>query len=151
LECLLALLRHADELPSVEYVLLDDGSLEDVEEVRLFLKHMKESFNIRIKFHRQHRGIGYASIMTQATRLAEGRFLVLLNNDVVVMKGALRALYSLFQDFDNVGIASPLFVQSDGRILDAGGIIFTDSSGWQYGRGVPENDPRSHAYTYTRG
>ena len=151
LECLLALLRQANELPSVEYVLVDDGSLEDVEKVRIFLQHMKESFSIRVKFHRQHRGIGYASIMTQATRLAEGRFLMLLNNDVIVMKGALRALYDAFEAHPNVGIAVPLFLQVDRRILDAGGIIFTDSSGWQYGRGVSEGDTaHSHNYKYTR-
>jgi len=28
LECLLNLLRYADEIPSAEYVLVDDGSLE---------------------------------------------------------------------------------------------------------------------------
>jgi len=36
LECLLSLLRFADEVPSsVEYVLVDDGSLEDVDEIRV--------------------------------------------------------------------------------------------------------------------
>ena len=76
--------------------------------------------------------------MTAASRLAEGRYLMLLNNDCVLLKGALRALYTVFEAHENVGIAVPLFLQSDGdQILDAGGIIFSDSSGWQYGRGVP--------------
>jgi hypothetical protein len=57
-ECLLNLLRFADEIPSAEYVLVDDGSLEDVGEVKVFLKHMKDSFGVRVKFHRQHLGVG---------------------------------------------------------------------------------------------
>jgi GT2 family glycosyltransferase len=126
--------------------LVDDGSLEDVEEIRVFLKHMKTAFGIRVKFHRQHLGVGYASIMTQASRLAEGKYLMLLNNDVMMTKGAIRALYRIFEDYSDVGVAVPLFVQPNGQILDAGGIIFTDASAWQYGRGVPLNSDSSHPY-----
>ena len=89
--------------------------------------------------------------MTAASRLAEGRYLMLLNNDCVLLKGALRALYTVFEAHENVGIAVPLFLQSDGdQILDAGGIIFSDSSGWQYGRGVPVSSPHAHPYLSTR-
>lgn len=81
IECFIALFRYACELPSAEYILVDDGSLEDVEELKVFLRFMKTHFDLRIKFHRQHMGVGYASIMTQAAQLAEGTFLMLLNND----------------------------------------------------------------------
>lgn len=58
-----------------------------------------------------------------------------------MLKGALRALYSVFTDHPNVGIAVPKFLQADASILDAGGIIFTDASGWQYA--VPESRRRA--------
>ena len=32
---------------SAEYVLVDDGSLEDVGEIKVFLKNMKDSFGVR--------------------------------------------------------------------------------------------------------
>ena len=82
-----------------------------MEEIRQFLKHMKESFGIRVKFHRQHLGVGYASIMTQASRLAEGRYLMLLNNDVMMTSGALQALYAAASDHPNAGVVVPQFVQ----------------------------------------
>ena len=40
--------------------------------------------------------------------------------------------------------------QADGRILDAGGIIFTDASAWQYGRGVAAASAEAHPYAYVR-
>lgn len=39
---------------------------------------------------------------------------MLLNNDVMMTKGALQALYSVFDDFPGVGVAVPQFVQADG-------------------------------------
>ena len=60
LTCLLALLRHADEVESVEYVIVDDGSLEDVDEIRRFLKHMSKAFGLRVKYHRKFIGKCFA-------------------------------------------------------------------------------------------
>jgi len=43
-----------------------------------------------------------------------------------------------------------MFTQANGKILDAGGIIFTDASAWQYGRGVPARSAQAHPYHYVR-
>jgi len=112
-------------------VLVDDGSLDDVEEVKDFLRLVTKAFGVRVKFHRQHVSVGYASIVTQAARLAEGDYLLLLNNDLKIQRNALRALLGTFDDHDRVGLVVPKFVQENGRVLDAGGIIFSDAAGWQ--------------------
>ena len=50
-------------------------------------------------------------VVGQASRLAEGRYLMLLNNDVMMTPGALRALYSAVRDVPSVGVAVPQFIQ----------------------------------------
>jgi len=41
----------------------------------------------------------------------------------------------------------PKFLQPSGAILDSGGLVFSDGSGWQYGRDEP---PNKAAYNYIR-
>lgn len=41
-----------------------------MEEIRQFLKHMKESFGIRVKFHRQHLGVGYSTSLAHTLNLS---------------------------------------------------------------------------------
>jgi GT2 family glycosyltransferase len=50
--------------------------------------------------------------MTQASRLAEGKYLMLLNNDVMMTRGALQALYAAASDHPNAGVVVPQFVQA---------------------------------------
>ena len=50
--------------------------------------------------------------MTQASRLAEGRYLMLLNNDVMMTAGALQALYAAASDHPNAGVVVPQFIQA---------------------------------------
>ena len=41
----------------------------------------------------------------------------------------------------------PKFLQPNGAILDSGGLVFSDGSGWQYGRDEPTGKPQ---YNYVR-
>ena len=40
-----------------------------------------------------------------------------------------------FASHPKVGMVVPLLLQANGKILSAGGIVFSDGSGWEYGRG----------------
>lgn len=41
----------------------------------------------------------------------------------------------------------PKFLQPSGAILDSGGLVFSDGSGWQYGR---DEAPTKSPYNYVR-
>lgn len=105
------------------------------------------------------------------------RFLMLMNNDVFVYPGALALMHITFLTHPNVGVVVPkfLFVTRDKtrrkasspiyfprylretvmlpmqppvqQVLDAGGICFSDSAGWQYGKHMDDDVAR---YQYTR-
>jgi len=55
----------------------------------------------------------------------------------------------LFTSFSTVSPVQvvPKFLQPSGAILDSGGLVFSDGSGWQYGRDEP---PNKAAYNYIR-
>ena len=82
----------------------------------------------------------------RAARQARGEYLVFLNNDTVVTRGWLEALLAPFARAD-VGITGPKLLSADGRLQEAGGIIWRDASGWNFGRA---DDPAKPAYNYLK-
>ncbi|MBI4342470.1 MAG: glycosyltransferase, partial [Candidatus Omnitrophica bacterium] len=88
----------------------------------------------------------FVEACNQGAEAARGEFVVFLNNDVFVSHGWLTRLLEPFagpQDADGeVGVVGAKLVYPDGRLQEAGGIIFTDGSGWNYGRGDDPSDPR---------
>ena len=81
-----------------------------------------------------------------AASRARGEFLVFLNNDTHVTEGWLNHLLAPFVDI-TVGVTGPKLLFGDGRLQEAGGIIWRDASGWNFGRA---DDPDKPAYNYRR-
>ena len=81
-----------------------------------------------------------------AAKQARGELLLFLNNDTVVTEGWLEPLVALF-DSSDVGIVGPKLLFPDGKLQEAGGIIWQDGSGWNYGRA---DDPSRPQYNYVR-
>ena len=71
-----------------------------------------------------------------------GTHLVLLNNDTEPQPGWLEALLAIAERDPATGAVGAKLVYPDGRLQEAGGIVFADASGWNYGRG---GDPTTRA------
>ena len=91
---------------------------------------------------RHRRSLGYLQSVTDAAHLAKGRFLLLLNNDLVLHRHCVANLLATLDTHPGVGLVAPRFVDRAGKLLEAGGLIFNDGKGWSYGRGDTSTSKR---------
>jgi GT2 family glycosyltransferase len=91
--------------------------------------------------------VGFLGAINQAARLARGRALLVLNSDVELLPGSLAAALELLDRDETIGAVGGPVVLLDGRLQEAGSIIWRDGSCTGYGRG---DDPLAPPYMFQR-
>jgi O-antigen biosynthesis protein len=87
-----------------------------------------------VRYIQNKRNLGFLNNCNSAAKHAKGRFLVFLNNDTIVLPGWLDELIKPLENNSSIGLTGSKLIYPDGRLQEAGGIIFADASGWNYGR-----------------
>ena len=136
LGCLRALAAWPPDA-AVEVIVADDASADATGEVLPGIRGLR--------YHRRDSNGGFIAACNDGAALATGEYLVFLNNDTVPQPGWLDALLATFDREAGTGIAGAQLLYPDGRLQEAGGVVFADGSAWNYGRFGSPNDPR-HAY-----
>lgn len=90
---------------------------------------------------------GFIVSCNRGAEKARGKYLVFLNNDTLVRAGWLSALLDTFAEEAEAGIVGSKLLYPDGRLQEAGGIIWQDASGWNYGK---FDDPLKPEFNYLR-
>lgn len=90
---------------------------------------------------------GYGPACNQGAAAARGDYVLLLNNDTLVLPGWLDSMLDLMRDDATAGAVGSKLLYPDGRLQEAGGIIWSDATGWNFGRG---DEPDAPAYNYVR-
>jgi GT2 family glycosyltransferase/glycosyltransferase involved in cell wall biosynthesis len=138
LNCLHALLLHTSRY-SFEILVGDDVSPD---ESGTWLPQIKAIQYIRYKVNG-----GFIDNCNLTAAQGHGRYMVMLNNDTRVVSGWLDHMLDAFKTFPKAGLIGSKLFYPDGLLQEAGGIIWQDGSGWNYGRGDDPNRPR---YSYAR-
>lgn len=138
LRCLKSLSDLGDQR-SFEVIIVDDASPDESHELLSSLPG--------IRYLRNDENLGFIASCNRGASLAQGRYLFLLNNDTVLEDGALDALADTFDNHDNVGLVGAKLYFEDGRLQEAGGIVWSDGSAMNFGRG---DDPCKPEYNYVR-
>ena len=133
LACLRSISRHAASV-SFEVIVVDDGSA-DATPQRLAAVG-------GIRAIRNERNLGFIGSCNAGEAIARGDLVLFLNNDTVVTAGWLEALVGCLEQAPQAGLVGAKLVYPDGRLQEAGGIVFDDGSGWNYGRFDDPDDPR---------
>ena len=140
LACLHSIRKHTDhDAISYEVIIADDCSTDETDNI-------SENV-IGLNVVRGETNQGFLKNCNSAIPSAKGDYLVLLNNDTNVQENWLNELLLPLVEDKQVGITGPQFLYPDGRLQEAGGIIFSDASGWNYGR---LDQPSKPEYNFAR-
>jgi GT2 family glycosyltransferase len=137
--CVLSLLEHKTSVP-YEIIVADDTSVDETASVFTGLAGV-------VRCHRQPSNLGFLRNCNTAASTASGDYVVLLNNDTIILDHWLDELIAPFSRFRRVGLVGSKLLSADGTLQEAGGIIWRDGSGWNYGRG---QNPRRHDFNYLK-
>ena len=124
---------------SYEVILVEDDADE---ETKLLLEGVRGARIIR-----NEKNLGYIRSVNRGAGFARGRWLVLCNNDIEVRSGWLTAMLACAESAEDVGVVTPKYLYPDGSLNEAGGIIWRDGTGVNYGRG---DRPEHFQYEYRR-
>lgn len=133
LACLRALAAHPP-CASFEVIVVDDGSSDETE------ASLPQVAGLH--YHRRAVNGGFIAACNDGASLARGDYLVFLNNDTIPQPDWLDALLHTFDEHPDCGLAGAQLLYPDGRLQEAGGVVFADGSAWNYGRFESPDDPR---------
>ncbi len=137
-KCLKSIVENTGDIP-YEIIIADDASTDETRNITNYIK------NIRII--RNEDTLHFLGNCNKASKQAKGKYLHLLNNDVVVHPEWLSSLIKIAEKDNKVGIVGSKLIYPDGKLQEAGGIIWNDASGWNYGK---FDDPEKSEYNYLK-
>lgn len=113
--CLNSIYEH---LPTVsfEIILINDNSTDSI----------NLSLVENIQVINNPKNLGFLKSVNKGISEARGEYIYLLNNDTIVKKGFLDALYEVFTTYQNVGAVGSKLLNSDGSLQEAGCVFMKD-------------------------
>ncbi len=136
--CLASLQQHGGGIP-YEVIVLDDASTDATSDIVGRIAGLT--------YLRAETNTGFIASCNRGASAARGKYLLFLNNDTTVTSGWLTALHETFTLEPEAGLVGSKLVYPDGRLQEAGGIIWRDGSGWNRGK---FQDPAKPEYNYLK-
>lgn len=129
LRCLEALAREFEAGGSFQLVVVDNASSDETAAVLARLSG--------VRVIRNPDNAGFVRGCNLGAAVADGRHLLLLNNDAVVRPGAIEAAVDCLESAPDIGAVGGRLILPDGRLQEGGSIVWADGTSAGYGRGRP--------------
>jgi O-antigen biosynthesis protein len=136
--CLMSIVAHPSQA-NIEIIVCDDASDDSTATV------LRGVGGIRYISNTTNRGFLHSC--NRASEEACGQYLLFLNNDTQVQEGWLDHMLALFEADMQTGLVGAKLLFPNGRLQEAGGVIWRDASAYNYGR---YDDPAKPEYNYVR-
>jgi GT2 family glycosyltransferase len=136
--CLASLQEHQGT-ERFEVIVVDDCSTDETAEVVSRIPG--------VVYLRAEKNSGFIVSCNRGAEKARGKYIVFLNNDTLVRAGWLSALLDTFAEDSQAGVVGSKLIYPDGRLQEAGGLIWQDASGWNFGKFDESAKPE---YNYLR-
>lgn len=138
LALLVSIAKHPPKIP-FEIVIINDASPDNSREVLASIKGLRVLSNDINQ--------GFLRSCNLGAREAKGKFLHFLNNDTLVTDEWLDSLLEVYKKRNDCGLVGSKLIFPNGKLQEAGGIVWADASAWNYGRG---QNPLEGAFNFLR-
>jgi GT2 family glycosyltransferase len=128
--CLEAVLETWPPGLAGEVLVVDDASTDDTAEV--VARWSRRDERVRLLRHDTNRG--FVAACNTGAQAAGSDVLVFLNNDTLPRRGWLPPLLSVLGR-SAAGAVGGKLLYPDGVLQEAGGVVFSDADGWNFGKG----------------
>ena len=136
--CLKSVALHSGDIP-YEIIIADDCSKD-------LTTQLTEIIN-GVRVIRNSGNLHFLKNCNNAAKEAKGKYILFLNNDTQVMEGWLQPLVDLMEQHEDIGMTGSKLIYPDGRLQEAGGIIWQNGNAWNYGHG---QNPAAPEYNYIK-
>lgn len=130
--CLQSILKNSGKI-SYEVIVADDCSSDltkEIEQLATGITVIHNRDNLRFLLN-----------CNNAARSASGRYILFLNNDTQVQPDWLAPLAELIEKDERIGMVGSKLIYPDGRLQEAGGILWGDGHAWNFGHGQNPTQP----------
>lgn len=117
-----------------EVIVVDDCSTDKTTDIKDVVANVELIVN--------QENLGFLRNCNKAAKRARGRYILLLNNDTEVGNAWLDEMLEVFHRFGKVGAVGAKLTYPDGRLQEAGGIVWDNGQPWNLGRDGNPYDPQ---------
>jgi tetratricopeptide (TPR) repeat protein len=139
LNCLKSIQDNVSMAIPIEVLVVDDGSSDETRAILeriLGLRYVKNPYNM-----------GFINSCNNGASQSQGKYLCFLNNDTEVCPNWLESLVATIESNAQIGVVGSKLVYPNGILQEAGGIIWSNAAGWNYGR---MGNPQAPEFNYLR-
>jgi GT2 family glycosyltransferase len=130
--CVQALLRtEAKDLADI--VVIDDASKDDT------VSNLRRYPSVKVVSAPSN--LGFTRVCNYAAMQCTTEYFLLLNNDTEPLPNFLTSLLSVLENNENCAMVGSRLVFASGKLQEAGGIIWSNGTGYNFGRGEHPEKP----------